>query len=25
MLATGIIETMEEFDWVSPIVVQEKK
>lgn len=25
MLAAGIIELMEEFDWVSPIVVQEKK
>eukprot|EP00253_Pinus_taeda_P034386 PITA_34386 len=25
MLATGIIEPVEEFDWVSPMVVQEKK
>lgn len=25
MLEAGIIEQMEEFDWVSPMVVQEKK
>jgi len=25
MLAEGIIELVEEYDWVSPIVVQEKK
>jgi len=25
MLEAGIIEPMEEFDWVSPMVVQEKK
>jgi len=25
MLAAGIIEPIEEFDWVSPMIVQEKK
>lgn len=25
MVTTGIIEPMEEFEWVSPMVVQEKK
>ena len=25
MLAVGIIEPVEEFEWVSPMVVQEKK
>jgi len=25
MMVVGIIEPMEEFDWVSPMIVQEKK